>query len=61
MRDRRVQFDAEIAARPHDAPYTLGLRPLDELVRIAEGQGWTSEARHEVPANGNWVLVFRRS
>lgn len=56
------KFDNEISSRPlpeSENPYRLGLRPLDELFRLAEACGWQLEAQHKVEANGNWVLVFQ--
>ncbi|TKA53703.1 hypothetical protein B0A53_03745 [Rhodotorula sp. CCFEE 5036] len=56
------KFDHEISSRTlpeSETPYRLGLRPLDELFRLAEECGWQLEAQHKVEANGNWVLVFQ--
>jgi hypothetical protein len=50
------EFDASLKARNP----LWGLRPAEELDRLANAHGMTRSARHAMPAN-NIMLVYRRA
>ncbi|GAA5883802.1 hypothetical protein JCM16303_002380 [Sporobolomyces ruberrimus] len=54
--DADVEFDNMIKARP--STYPIGLRSIDALSRIAQGEGWDFVEKVSMPKN-NWVLVYK--